>query len=95
MHNDTIGITAELDRSKRSQRMNTKRLVREAGTDAPWTLVHGLTHAETAREFAMRLGASPVVVETRDAGGGAIVRHRVRRVVEWRVEPTELARVER
>jgi hypothetical protein len=69
------------------------RLAREAGVDVPWTSLLGRTHADTAREFAMRLGASPVVVETRDAEHGSeIFRHRVRRVVEWRVESTESRR---
>ena len=71
------------------------RLAREAGVDTPWTTLLGITHADTAREFAKRLGASPVVVETRDhVPGSEIFRHRVRRVVEWRVEPTESGRVE-
>ena len=71
------------------------RLAREAGVDGPWLSLMGRTHAETAREFAKRLGASPVVVETRDhVPGSEIFRHRVRRVVEWRVEPTESGRVE-
>jgi hypothetical protein len=70
------------------------RLAREAGVEGPWTSLMGRTHAETAREFAKRLGASPVTVETRDASGGEIFRHLVRRVVEWRVEPTESGRVE-
>jgi hypothetical protein len=70
------------------------RLAREAGVDGPWTTLMGLTHAETAREFAKRLGASPVVVETRDASGGDIFRHRVRRVVEWKAEPTESGRAD-
>jgi hypothetical protein len=71
------------------------RLAREAGVDGPWTTLMSRTHTETAREFAKRLGASPVTVETRDhVPGSEIFRHRVRRVVEWRVEPTESGRME-
>ncbi len=66
------------------------RLAREAGVDGPWLSLMGRTHADTAREFAKRLGASPVTVETRDAEHGSeIFRHRARRVVEWRAAPTQ------
>jgi hypothetical protein len=64
------------------------RQAREHGTDGPWLTTNGLTHQETAREVAQRLGSSPVVIETRDVETPSTTfLHRVTRTVVWNVEP--------